>query len=182
MDKFITVGIPAFNAESHISDCLSSIMIQSIKDEVSIIIASDNPENNYDFVKKRFPSLDITILSCEKNTGPGLARQRALDACETPWITFIDADDIFFNPFYLEALKNAIIPNCIEVQGAFLQEIKEGNINLLERQQIMQSGGNVPPRFLTRSDVSHPWVFGRLYNVKFLRDSGIRFGELRAIN
>ena len=54
---------------------------------------SDNPDDNYSFVKKQYPKLDITILSCEKNTGPGLARQRALDACKTDWITFIDADE-----------------------------------------------------------------------------------------
>lgn len=81
--KLITIGIPAYKAETHICDCLSSIQIQSIRDEVSIIIAKDNPTDNYDFVKKRFPDLDITILDCKENTGPGLARQRCADAAKT---------------------------------------------------------------------------------------------------
>lgn len=85
--KLITVGIPAFKAEKHICDCLSSILIQTIRDEVAIIIAKDNPTDNYDFVKKRFPELDITILDCQENTGPGLARQRCADAAKTEWIT-----------------------------------------------------------------------------------------------
>lgn len=92
--KFITIGIPAFKAENHICDCLASIQIQSIRKEISIIIAKDNPEDNYEFVKNRFPELDITILDCDKNTGPGLARQRCLDAASTEWITWIDADDV----------------------------------------------------------------------------------------
>jgi glycosyltransferase involved in cell wall biosynthesis len=82
-NKLITVGIPAFKATEHICDCLSSIQIQTIRDEVAVIIAKDNPSDNYDFVKKRFPQLDITILECKENTGPGLARQRCADAAKT---------------------------------------------------------------------------------------------------
>ena len=111
--KLITIGIPAYNAKDHICDCLASIQIQSIVDEVCVIIVADDPKDNYNFVKQRFPELDITILECEKNTGPGLARQRALDAATTDWITFIDADDIFVSPIALEKLRDGITLGCI---------------------------------------------------------------------
>ena len=60
-----------------------------------------------------------------------------------------------------------ITPNCIEVQGPFFQEIKEPNPQNF--------------RMMPRNDVGHPWVFGRMYNVKFLREAGIEFSELRAM-
>ena len=164
--KLVTVGIPAYKAEEHISDLLSSIRIQSIVENVAIIIAKDNPSDNYDFVKTRFPDLDIKILECEKNTGPGLARQRALDACETPWITFCDADDVLINPLALEYLTREIKPDIIEVQGAFMQEIKDHPQGI---------------RLMQRNDVGHPWVFGRLYCVPFLKANDIGFSELRAM-
>jgi len=179
--KLITVGVPAFKAESHISDLLSSVMIQSIKNEVCVIIASDNPTDDYNFVLTRYPDLDIKILPCEVNTGPGLARQRALDACKTEWITFMDADDVLFSPFSLETLKNNITINCIEVQGAFLQEIAEGNLNAMQRQEMMNNTGQVIPRFTSNNNPGHPWVFGRLYNVNFLKEQKIRFSALRAM-
>ena len=166
-EKILTIGIPAYKAEKHICDLLSSIQIQSIRDVVSIIIAKDNKEDNYEFVKIRYPELDITILDCDKNTGPGLARQRALDACKTPWITFADADDVFMHPISLERLVQNINPNCIEVQGPFYQEISE------------QNPQNI--RLMPRNDISHPWVFGSMYNVNFLRDAEIAFSELRAM-
>ena len=165
MSKLLTIGIPAYKAETHICDALASIQIQSIRDDVSIIIAKDYPSDNYDFVKDRFPQLDIKIIDCEKNGGPGLARQRALAACRTEWITFMDADDILINPLALESLTKNITPNCIEVQGPFFQEIKEPNPQNF--------------RMMPRNDVGHPWVFGRMYNVKFLREAGIEFSELR---
>lgn len=163
--KTITVGIPAFHAQNHICSAISSIKIQTMIDDIAIIVAKDDPNDNYDFVKERYPELDITIIDCDKNTGPGLARQRALDVCKTQWITFMDADDIFVTPFSIENLYKAIEPNCIEVMGVFLQEVND-NPNL----RVIQIG-----------HLTHPWVFGRLYDVNFLRSNNVRFSELRAM-
>ena len=164
--KKCTIGIPAFKAQKHIADCLGSIQMQSVKKDIAVVIASDNPEDDYEFTKTQYPDLDITILPCKKNTGPGLARQRAMDACKTDWITFIDADDVFFNPFAIESLLKGIQPNVIEVQGIFFQEIEDN-----------PQGVRMAPRV----DIGHPWVFGRLYNVQFLKANDIAFSELRAM-
>ncbi len=164
--KKITVGIPAYKAKGQIENCLASIQIQSIKEDIEVIIASDFPEDNYEYLKNLFPDLSIVILNCEENTGPGLARQRALDACKTDWITFIDADDVFYTPFALENMYGAIQENTIEVQAIFLQEVDPNP------QKV---------RTMPIADMGHPWVFGRLYNRKFLKENDIKFSELRAM-
>ena len=164
--KKLTVGIPAYKAKGQIENCLSSIQIQTIKDDTSVVIASDSPDDDYEYLKDRFPDLDIKIVECEENTGPGLARQRALDACDTEWITFIDADDIFYTPFALENMYNAKLENTIEVQAIFLQEVDPNP------QKV---------RTMPIADMGHPWVFGRLYNNKFLEQNEIKFSELRAM-
>jgi len=162
----LTVGIPAYKAKGHIENCLASIQIQSIRNDVDVVIASDFPEDDYSYLNDLFPDLKITILDCEENTGPGLARQRALDACQTDWITFIDADDVFYTPFALETLYEAITPESVVVQGTFLQEV-DPNPQKIKTVPI--------------ADKNHPWVFGRLYNKKFLDANEIRFSELRAM-
>lgn len=183
MTKKITIGVPVYKAKATLDRLLASIMIQSISNDVAIILANDNPEDNgiYSFVKIHYPELDITILECDKNTGPGLARQRALDACKTEWITFMDADDVLMSPFALEELYNNITPNCVEVQGSFFQEIPEGNLSSAQKMQLAQNGQEIPPRITPRNDIGHPWMFGRLYRVSFLRQQGIRFSKLRAM-
>ena len=93
----------------------------------------------------------------------------------------MDADDILMSPFSIEELYNNITPNCIEVQGPFFQEVLEGNLNSAQRMQLIQNGQQVPPRIMPRNDVTHTWVFGRLYNVNFLRQNGIKFSKLRAM-
>lgn len=181
--KKITIGIPVYKAKGTINKLLASLLMQTMSNDIAVILANDYPADNgsYNYVKKLYPDLDITILDCEKNTGPGLARQRALDACKTEWITFMDADDILMSPFALEDLYNNITPNCIEVQGPFLQEVAEGNLNAAERMQLMQNGHPLPPRTLPRNDIGHPWVFGRMYKVPFLQQQGIKFSKLRAM-
>lgn len=183
MTKKITVGVPVYKAQSTLDKLLASVLTQSMSEDVAIILANDYPADNgnYSYVKKRYPELDITILDCEKNTGAGLARQRALDACKTEWITFMDADDVLMSPFALEELYNNITPNCIEVQGAFCQEVPEGNLDSAQKMQLMQNGQQIPPRLMPRNDIGHPWVFGRLYRVSFLRQQGIGFSKLRAM-
>lgn len=179
----LTIGVPVYKAHSTLDKLLSSVLTQTISADVAIILANDYPDDNgnYDYIKKRYPGLDITILDCEKNVGPGLARQRTLDTCKTEWITFMDADDILLSPFALEELYNNITPNCIEVQGAFCQEVPEGNLDSAQKMQLMQNGQQIPPRMMPRNDIGHPWVFGRLYRVSFLRQQGIRFSKLRAM-
>lgn len=166
-NKKITVGIPAYKSEKYIAQCISSIYTQTLIDDISIVIATDGDKDDYTFLTKQYPTLNITILPYEGNKGPGLARQRCLDACSTEWITFIDADDVFHNPFAIESLYSAIgaAPNAIEVQGAFLQEVE----------------GVPEQRFIINNEPSHPWVFGRLYNATFLKKNGIGFSELRAM-
>lgn len=179
----VTIGVPVYKAESTLDKLLASVLTQSMSTDVAVILANDLPEDNgkYSHFKERYPSLDITILDCKKNTGPGLARQRALDACKTEWITFMDADDVLMNPFAIEELYNNITPNCVEVQGPFLQEVSEGNLDSAQKMQLIQNGQEVPPRMMSRNDVGHPWVFGRLYRVSFLRQQGIQFSKLRAM-
>lgn len=183
MTKKITIGVPVYKAESTLDKLLASILTQSMSDDVAVILANDCPEDNgfYTYVHSHYPELDITILDCIENTGPGLARQRALDACKTEWITFMDADDVLMSPFALEELYNNITPNSIEVQGPFFQEVQEGNLDSAQKMQLIQNGQQVPPRIMPRNDIEHPWVFGRLYRVSFLRQQGIQFSKLRAM-
>lgn len=85
------------------------------------------------------------------------------------------------SPLSLESLIDNTTPNCVEVQGTFFQEVEEGRLSIVEKQSIISSGGQLPPRLLPRNEVEHPWVFGRLYNVKFLKENKIKFSSLRAM-
>ena len=173
-EKTITIGIPCYKASKTIDRLLASILMQTFaKDRLQVILANDCPEDNhaYDYLHDRFPELNIVVLGCKEHSGPGIARQRCLDACTTDYIIFCDADDTLHDPFVLENLISQFKQDTVvEVFAPFMQVTDKTH---------PQTGVriNVPQR-----NPLHPWVFGRLYSVKFLKDNNIRFPDkLRAM-
>lgn len=165
--KKITIGIPAYKAQDYISDALCSVNIQTYRDLIEVVIAPDLPGDSYSFLKKKFPNLSIRILKCTGNTGPGLARQRILDACKTDWIMFMDSDDVLFSAFVVERMYEKAVssPKCVQVICPFYEEAMRPELK---------------GKYLKKEDVWNPWVFSRLFNMNFIRANKITFSNLRA--
>lgn len=164
--KEISIVIPAYKAEETIKKTIASISIQTIVDKIEIIVSSDDPKGKYGFLLKCFPELDIKILKTRENVGAGLARQKGLDAAKGKWVLFIDADDVLADAFAVERLwySTKKEENAVCAQGYF--------------EDIQKVGDKY--NFIRETNVRHSWLFGRLFNVSFIRDNGIRFSELRA--
>jgi len=161
--KKIDVIIPAFKAQETIIRTLSSIVMQSIVENIKVIIVNDADGIGYKkYVDMFKDSLDITEITLEKNGGPGVARQLGIDKTNSPFFTCIDADDTFSNAFSLEILLKNIenLPQFIMVSGAFIEQ----QLNL---------------KFITHSQ-DLVWMFGKLYRRSFIQKYGIKFNETRA--
>lgn len=161
----IAIGIPAYKAQNTIEECLSSINIQSMRDDINVIISNDNPGvDDYSYLKKMFPRLHITLTETDKNGGPGIARNKAIEVAKDDYIMFMDADDILYSPYAVEQLYRGVTaaPNIVQSQGIFLQTAKVNGVTNLIPQQ----------------NPNHPWSFGRLTNLNFLKSNKIDFGLL----
>lgn len=161
----VAIGIPAYKAQNTIEECLSSINIQSMRDDINVIISNDNPGvDDYSYLKKLFPKLHITLTETDKNGGPGIARNKAIEVAKDDYIMFMDADDILYSPYSVEQLYRGVTaaPNVIQSQGIFLQASKVNGVTNLIPQQ----------------NPNHPWSFGRLTNLNFLKSNKIDFGLL----
>jgi glycosyltransferase involved in cell wall biosynthesis len=161
--KKITVVIPAYNAHDTIERTLYSIVNQSIIEQVQVIIVNDKSKKGYEAIAKRFKKLiDIDIINMEENGGPGVARQRGLEACQTPYITFIDADDIYLDGLFMGGVIQHLDndPDCTNINVMFLEQTETGE--------------------LIKHDNDTTWVFGKIYRVEYLRKNNIGFSDLRA--
>lgn len=161
----VAIGIPAYKAQNTIEECLSSINIQSMRDDINVIISNDNPGvDDYSYLKKLFPKLHITLTETDKNGGPGIARNKAIEVAKDDYIMFMDADDILYSPYAVEQLYRGVTaaPNVVQSQGIFLQTAKVNGVTNLIPQQ----------------NPNHPWSFGRLTNLNFLKSNKIDFGLL----
>lgn len=174
-NKDIALVVPCYKAHSTLTKLLSSVRIQSFRDRMKTYLVNDDPSGeNYAEIIKAFSDLDIVEVCTEANGGAGVARTKGLQEATEEFITFMDADDVFYTPYAVEVLYYGIInaeanTQNIECQGTFLQECS-----------VKQKDG-LHKMLMPQQNPLHPWVFGRLYNTKFLKDNDIDFTSLRAM-
>jgi len=161
--KKIDVIIPAYKAQTTIIRTLSSIAMQSMVDDINVVIANDADEIGYaEYVKIFKPFMDIYEIILDENGGPGVARQFGIDNTQSRYFTCIDADDTFANAFSLEVLWRSITsqPNYHTCIGSFIEQ--QDNFKFINHPQDMI------------------WMFGKLYDRKFIDKYKIRFNHTRA--
>lgn len=164
MEKKLDVIIPAHRAHGTLLQALGSIAIQTIADRVRVTIVDDCcPEGDYEEIVAVFrPVLDVQLIRMEKNSGPGLARQKGIDSTACEFYTFLDADDVFYSCRALETLLQKIEKDdtCMCAGGAFWSPSYRLKAEELCKNRI--------------------WVFGKIWRRSFTERYNIRFNGTRA--
>ncbi|CEG33840.1 glycosyltransferase family 2 protein [Peribacillus simplex] len=101
----LTVVIPNYNNAKYIKECIYSIFEQSYSGIAQVIIVDDcSTDNSIQVIEelmKEYPTIRLVALS--ENAGVSNARNMGLNCVQTKYVTFIDADDFYFNK---DKLKN----------------------------------------------------------------------------
>lgn len=158
----IDVIIPAYNSQDTIVRTLSSIAMQLNRDELKVTIVNDGGKDYKDLVNTFKPLLNIQEIGYEENKGPGYARQYGVDHTDGEFITFIDADDTFYEACSLSLLSKPMKDTSAKfIISPFIQIGKE---------PMMQGPMNA----------NLVWVFGHMYRRSFLKEHNIRMTPTRA--
>ncbi|MBL3683216.1 glycosyltransferase family 2 protein [Leucobacter aridicollis] len=107
-NRCLTVVITMFNVERYLEDLLESLDRQADirAGYIPIVLVDDGSTDRTISIARsweqrtKFP---VTILE-QENSGPGAARNAGLDVCETPWVTFVDGDDVLSDCYLSEIL------------------------------------------------------------------------------
>lgn len=103
---WVSVIVPAYNAEKVVGDCLNSILGQTLKN-IEIIVVDDGSKDSTRKILRGFSEKDSRIRVVEKDQNEGLsaARNSALKVAKGEYIGFVDADDWvekdYFESMYL---------------------------------------------------------------------------------
>lgn len=158
----IDVIIPAYNAHETIIRTLSSIAMQLNRKDLKVTIVNDGGKDYKNIVNTFLPLLDIKEIGYEENRGPGYARQFGIDNTVEDFITFIDADDTFYEACSLSMLAKPMRDTSAKfIISPFIQIGKEVG-------QMAPVNANLV------------WVFGHIYRRSFLNEHNIRFTSTRA--
>ena len=104
MMKNISVIIPVYNVEKYLSDCLESVIQQSMR-EIEIICVNDGSTDNSYNILSEYADRDSRILIMNKeNGGLSAARNTGYKKASGKYILFLDSDDYLSSPDVLDLL------------------------------------------------------------------------------
>lgn len=156
----IDIIIPAYNAHDTIEQTLFSIAVQDNVEDINVYIIDDCSSSNYSDIVSFFSNLfNIKEIRLDKNSGPGVARQVGIDNSKSPYIMFIDADDVFSNCKAVGELYKNIINDYDLVISNFAEEINN-KLNTKQRDTV--------------------WLHGKMYRRSFLEKHSIKFNDTRS--
>ncbi|MDE6007404.1 MAG: glycosyltransferase family 2 protein [Muribaculaceae bacterium] len=180
----ISVVIPLYNKEAHISKTLDSVLTQTFQDFEIIVIDDGSTDNSIDRAKAVIDPR-IRIIS-QPNSGVSAARNRGINEAGGEFIAFLDADDLWL-PNYLETQFKLTedYPEC----DVFAVNYKFRNSNAEDSETIIR---NIPfegetgilSNYFKVAATSNPpiWTGSVMIRTKALLDVGgfpvgIRSGE-----
>ncbi len=112
----VSVIVPAYNAQSHLDDCLTALENQSLaRDLYEIIVVNDGSQDNTGAIANQF---NVTVIN-QQNQGPAVARNEGVRHASGEIVVFTDADCVPDKLFLEEILKPFDNPAIVAVKGAY---------------------------------------------------------------
>lgn len=103
----ISVVVPVYNCEEYLEQCIKSVLNQTIKDLEIICIDDGSTDSSLRILQKFAAEDSRVVLLQQENQGAGIARNRGMRIARGKYLTFLDADDYYFDNSALEAMYNA---------------------------------------------------------------------------
>lgn len=169
-DELISIIIPAYNAETTLTEALDSITHQTYPNFEAVIV-DDGSTDNTARVAKQYSSVDSRFrYYYQENSGVSAARNKGIELSTGQFVCFLDADD-YFEDTYLERMYSAItgmggdVCYCgyNYVLGSYKRKnrtrFKNGNILLeyiLGKIKVHTTGWLIKKTLLTKNQIYFP--------------------------
>ncbi len=173
----ISVIVPIYNVEQYISECLDSLINQTLRDIEIICVDDCGSDKSMDIVQE-YAAKDnrIKIVKHEKNSGLSASRNTGLENSSAPYIMCCDSDD-FYTPNMCEVMLNTITQTGADIAMCGINIIYEADHHLKdsddEYYRIKFSGiQDVSDEIIGKCDVSS---WNKIYRREFLDKHEIRW-------
>ena len=172
----ISVVIPVYNVEKYLSECLDSVLLQTLRD-IEIICVNDGSTDRSPDILRAFAEHDnrISILN-QPNGGLSAARNAGVEKVRGKYILFIDGDDTVC-PSLCEKVFNAAELSNADMTYFFYDRMSKKQCALVER--VIRSHPVFAPEnqefeeSLAFMSVHAAWM--RLWKTGYFRGHGLVF-------
>ncbi len=114
MGNLVSIITPTYNSAKYIAETVKSVQSQTYSNWEMLIVDDCSSDNTLQIVKD-ICQIDNRVkhFKLDKNSGPGLARNKGIENAKGDYMTFLDADDIWFPTFIensIRTIKETNIP------------------------------------------------------------------------
>ena len=132
----LSVVVTVYNTEKYITDCLQSVINQSLQNFEIIIVDGGYPDHSMKICRQFAEKYDnITIVKAD-GKGPGDSRNCGMAAARGEYVTFVDGDDIIDTEMYAQLMAeisennlDAVYCTCYRFFDDDLSNLSMRNIN-----------------------------------------------------
>ncbi len=105
-EGLVSIITPTYNSEQFIVQTIQSVQAQTYTNWEMLIVDDCSTDSTFEILKQQ-SALDsrIKIQKLNKNSGAAIARNKGIDLVEGSYMTFLDADDIWFPDFIDNSIK-----------------------------------------------------------------------------
>ena len=185
MTPKVSIIIPVHNAELYLRECLESVLHQKAITDIEVICVDDGSTDCSPQIIREWSEKDdrVTVIS-QKNQGPGVARNVALDVARGEYILFVDADDRLESGAALDRAYQQAKADSLDVLVSSAMVMTDSGKVFREtclNEAILPQGRVFAPKDLGANlyvfTVMSPW--GKLLCRNFIETKKLRFPELQ---
>ena len=180
----ISVIIPCYNVGNMVSECIDSIISQTIGlEHLEIILVDDaSTDDTVSVLKKyeeKYPD-NIMLVLCENNGRQGTARNIGLSYATGDFISFVDSDD-WIHPDMYRLLADIMNQNDCDIVQFRYKETREkpeemrAGIDSIDYRVVDYSDNR--KQYLLESNILNESCTTKLYRKSLIDCAGVRFAE-----
>jgi len=106
MKDLVSIITPTFNSANYVLATINSVLNQTYTNWELLLVDDCSTDDTYRIIQEQ-ASLDprIKVFQLENNAGPAKARNFAINKAQGSFMTFLDADDIWFADFIQNSIE-----------------------------------------------------------------------------
>lgn len=177
----VSVIVPVYNVQNYLTQCLESILNQTLKD-IEIICINDGSTDSSTEILNNFQKEDERVIVVNKsNGGYGSSCNMGLRLARGEYISIVESDD-YIDKNMLEDLYNLAKKNNTDVVKSAYYEYRDdekdiSKINWSEQYNMPQGVFKIAD--CTQLVYFHPSIWSCIYRKSFLDKNNIRFVEAK---
>lgn len=175
----ISVVVPVYNAESYLSICLDSLLVQTYS-RFELLLVNDGSTDRSGEICDRYATQDKRIrVIHQKNRGVSASRNRGIECATGEYICFADADDKVEED-YLKHLADALPAGAARgvIASGLHFAYSEGRIvDTFTFPEKELWGMEMGVAFTEMTIYKYGYSASKLYNLSLIREKNVCFNE-----